>query len=342
MSIWMSCVDRVDLSLPASELPLIIDGMITDQPGPYAVRLSRAFPVDGVGHSYNGVTGAVVAIADNTGAVDTLTEFSPGYYLTTFLQGVVGRTYQLKVTTESGMNLESTLETMPPAGTIDSLYVDYTSRENSEGVLEEGFNVYLDATAAAGSSLRIRWKFNGTYQVTTNPSTLTTSTVDPVSGLLVTGPLPCAASCECCTCWVPEKEKAPLLANNTFLGATHVNGIFIRYIPITDYTFNNMYHVEITQMEVSQPVYDFYKAVEGQVDNANSLFQPPFFELKGNITPTNSSSLVVGVFSAVALTKKSIFIDKTDIPHAFIAPEIVADCRSVAFGSSTTKPPFWP
>ncbi len=341
--IWTSCIDRVDLSLPASEFPIIVDGMITDAPkeDTVKVRISKAFPVDGAYHPVAGVRDVDVVITDNTGASYVLNEDSVksiGTYWTTALQGTVGRTYKLSLKTKEGTRFESTPETMLAAGTVDSIYFEVVQRKNkAKDIDEEGFNVYINAKAAPGSSLRMRWKFDGTYQVNTNPAALTTT--DPETGVVT--PLACSAGCLCCTCYVSEKEESPIMANTTFVGASEMSRVFMRYIPINNYTFNQKYHVEITQMEVSQAVYDFYRAVKGQAENASSLFQPPFFELKGNIAPTNNNNLIVGVFSAAAVSKRSIYILRADIGHTIFSEEIIGDCRAVAENSSTTIPPFW-
>ena len=342
LAIWTGCIDKVDLSLPASEFPIIVDGMITDAPkeDTLKIRVSRAFQVDGAYHPVQGVRNVDVVITDNAGTAYILNEDSTsiGTYWTTSLQGTVGQTYTMSLTTEEGANFESTPETMLAAGTVDSIYFEVVQRKNkAKDIDEEGFNVYINGKAAPGSSLRMRWKFDGTYQVNTNPDALVR--YDPFTGEVIH--LACATACLCCICYVSEKEESPIMANNTFVGASEMSRVFMKYIPFNNYTFNQKYHVEITQMEVSQVVCDFYRAVKGQAENASSLFQPPFFELKGNISATNSNDLIVGVFSAAAVSKRSIYIFRGDIGHSTISEEIIGDCRAVAANSSTTVPPFW-
>lgn len=94
-------------------------------------------------------------------------------------------------------------------------------------------------------------------------------------------------------------------------------------------------------MELSEPVFDFYNNVRKQIDNASSLFQPPFFELSGNIQAVNSNVGVIGVFSAAAQTRKHIYIYRSDIPHPFTPSVIIGDCRAVADHSKLEIPPFW-
>jgi len=74
--------------------------LITDSIGPYRIRLSLS------GSYFNQpvllqVTGAVVTISDNTGVTDSLKELFAGIYLTSKLRGIPGRTYSLKVLSDT-------------------------------------------------------------------------------------------------------------------------------------------------------------------------------------------------------------------------------------------------
>ena len=91
-------VINVDLNVAA---PLIvIEGLITDTPGPYTVTLSKS------GSYFNQpvlppVSGAQIIITDNVGTIDTLKEIKPGFYLTVKTKGIPGRTYTINVLSES-------------------------------------------------------------------------------------------------------------------------------------------------------------------------------------------------------------------------------------------------
>lgn len=344
LPLWLGCVDKVNLSIPANELPFIIEGFVTDQAGPDTVKISKAFPVDGIYYSRVGVDGANLTIIDDAGNNDGLTDIGNGFYVTNTLVGTIGRTYILRGTLPDGTSIESTAERMAPAGNLDSIFYEYAVVENtSTGVSEPGFNVYVNSTLGPSSSRRMRWKFNGTYKLVTDPSLFRFPdpfcTLPPLECPLIT--LPCAEGCACCVCYASERETIPIVSDTRTAGPTSINRTFIRFIPINNYTFNDRYRVEVTQMEVSQPVYDFYFDLKRQISNAGSLFQPPFFELNGNVKAMSGGGKVIGVFSAAALTKRSIYINKSAVPFELVSEAIVGDCRSVVDNSSTTVPPFW-
>jgi hypothetical protein len=347
MIAWTSCVDKVNLSLPTNELPLIIEGQVTKGMGPHFVRISKAFPVDGKSYAPVGIRAEEISITDDSGfrdvlrpVIDDTGAVVEGSYQTLSLEGVIGRKYLLEITMPDGLKLESTMETLSASGMVDAIYYDYISgQKNSDGLEEEGFNVYVDATLAPGSSRRLRWKFNGTYKITTDPSAIIFPPPPDSPGPPTT--LACAAGCECCTCYVSVHEESPLMNNPTFLGTEQIKRVFIQYVPINNYTFNEKYRIEVAQMELSQVTFDFFDGIRGQTANGSSLFQPPFFELKGNVKAINSNVRVVGVFWAAEVFTKAIFLTRSDVPHAVSIEPVPGDCRAVVSNSTLTVPPFW-
>ena len=53
LALMGSCVDRIDITIPKSNTgQLVVDGLITDEPGPYTVKLSLAENVDEIGRAH--------------------------------------------------------------------------------------------------------------------------------------------------------------------------------------------------------------------------------------------------------------------------------------------------
>jgi hypothetical protein len=93
------CQKVINVDLNDAAPRIVIEGLITDEPGPYAVMISKS------GSFFNEpelqpVSGAIAIISDDTGIIDTLKEKRPGLYLTSKIQGKPGRTYTLKVNSE--------------------------------------------------------------------------------------------------------------------------------------------------------------------------------------------------------------------------------------------------
>jgi hypothetical protein len=116
--ILSGCQKVINVDLNNAAPRIVIEGIITDRPGPYSVTISES------GSYFNQpdlppVTGAEVIITDNMGVFDTLKEVTPGVYFTSKTKGIPGRIYTLKVI--SGNNIYSGTSTMFSHVEIDSL-----------------------------------------------------------------------------------------------------------------------------------------------------------------------------------------------------------------------------
>jgi len=122
MLLTTSCQKVIDVSLKDSEPAYIIEGEVTDAPGPYFVSVTRSKNFD-ENNNFPAVEGAVVVIKNTTSnTVDTLTEVSAGRYKTNTTQGVGGNTYELHVIADGKTFVSKT--TMPTqAVAIDSMYL---------------------------------------------------------------------------------------------------------------------------------------------------------------------------------------------------------------------------
>src|SRR5690606_13997147 len=108
---------------------ILIEGSITDAPGPYYVRIAKSGNFDEP-NSYPPVSGAYVTISDNEGNTDILTEIEEGFYQTNTIVGTPGNTYNLSVSIEQ--NNYFATSTMPQKVTLDSLQFDLWSGPDGE------------------------------------------------------------------------------------------------------------------------------------------------------------------------------------------------------------------
>jgi Domain of unknown function (DUF4249) len=98
--IFSGCQKVINVDLNEAAPHIVIEGLISDQRGPYTVTISKS------GSYFNQpvlqmVSGAQVIITDSSGILDSLKEISAGVYLTSRTRGIPGRTYTLKVVSEN-------------------------------------------------------------------------------------------------------------------------------------------------------------------------------------------------------------------------------------------------
>ncbi|GAB3828473.1 DUF4249 domain-containing protein [Hymenobacter jeollabukensis] len=99
LGLLSSCTDVVDVDLPEPEPQLAVEGNITDQPGPYTIRLTKTGPYF-KDQEPPAVRGAELVLSDNDGVTETLRETAPGVYQTRQLQGKIGNHYLLSIRAE--------------------------------------------------------------------------------------------------------------------------------------------------------------------------------------------------------------------------------------------------
>lgn len=91
-----SCTKVVQIDLNKSNPQYVIEGNVTNAENLQTVHITRSVNFSDL-NAYPAVTNAVVVISDDSGSLDTLLQDEPGYYQTTNIQGVPGRTYKLEI-----------------------------------------------------------------------------------------------------------------------------------------------------------------------------------------------------------------------------------------------------
>jgi hypothetical protein len=147
--LFTCCTKEINVDLNTTDPKIVIEGNITNAPGPYTVRISKTVNFSDP-NTYPPVSGALVIISDNSGIIDTLSETSPGLYITSVLAGIPGRTYNLQVIAE-GKNFYAT-STMPQVVNLDSLAFElFTNKGNSGGKEYLTLPVFTDPSAVVNS-----------------------------------------------------------------------------------------------------------------------------------------------------------------------------------------------
>ncbi|WDF77108.1 DUF4249 domain-containing protein [Mucilaginibacter sp. KACC 22773] len=118
--LFSACEKEIQLDLNSANTKYVIEGMVTDQPGPAVVVITQTkdFSSD---NNFPGVGGAAVTISDNNGPEITLNEITAGHYESSAVTGVPGHSYALKVVV-SGQTFTA-ISSIPAIVKFDSLYV---------------------------------------------------------------------------------------------------------------------------------------------------------------------------------------------------------------------------
>ncbi len=356
-----ACVEQIEFDVPPAEFQTVIEGMISDGPGPYTVLVSKGISLNADSAMRTPIQNLKIALYDDQGNAEKLFETNPGVYNTTgIIRGQVGRSYYIVIETQEGKIFKSEPEMLNPVGEIEDIRFEFEPRiiEKNFGILKaDVFNVYIDSDAGAREENYVRWRFKGTYKVDTHPELHQTwippytpfKNPAPCSGYRVIGGpdfsgglLEQVGECTCCTCWAAHYESMPQLSDSQLISSGKFKNIKVGEVPINNSTFHDRYGIEIEQMSLTRKAFEFFKLVRDQKAGASSLFQPPSGEIRGNIQSTNSDDIVVGIFWATSVRKKSTFIFRKDVPYPVPPIDFIADaCDTYFRNSSNIKPAFW-
>lgn len=287
--IWLlgSCVDSFDAGLNTNIKKLVVDGEITNKPGPYRVTLQQSSPFGSKDFSpppFN----AIVIISDNLGNTETLTDLGFGVFETKATQGVIGRTYTLEVRIGDKKIYKSTPQIIKKPIPIDKIYTEYMPfKEGSNVYIGGEFHVFLDAIDPSTNGDYYRWNYTNFDQIDYCLKIRSNGDSGPI-----------AIQYRCCeTCW----EVNPCLGC-IYLGSDqYQNGKKINKQFIGKFPYNSILPVflQIEQKSITKDNYFYWKEIDSQINNSGGIFDTPPANIQGNIyNITDPNDQVLGFFTA--------------------------------------------
>ncbi len=298
-----SCVETYWPSLGGKyEDALVVEGLITDKPGPYEVLLSVSTDVNEPKYiPYNSCT---VRIKDDLGDVEMLKEVDPGRYVThaNGLRGEAGRSYQLSIDTPKGKRYESPFQMLEAALPIDSVYWHVEMRE-SYGLDHdlEGYQIYLNTAKASRDSTYLMWQLNATYKY---------NSIHRVR-YVFDGQMKRVGTTDTLhTCWRTDPVKEIITFTTRHLSEPRLLGFPLKYVSTETRELSIRYSLLIEQLQITKTAYEYWQSLREQMAEESSLFTKQPYQIKGNISnPDDENDVVFGFFTVAGQTEKRVFLD---------------------------------
>jgi len=364
-----ACVDPLKVTLLPGTQKFVVDGLITNDPGPYEVKLSYSTSFDTSLKKAPVASGASVWIYDND-IPEKLSEVSPGVYQTskTGMRGQVGHEYYVKIKTKFGRDYQSLPQELLPAGEIKNIAFRFVKdgiwatrpEQYYDGVYFDAIHILIRSTGVESQNNLFRWRWNTVYKAKTYPEyryKLQDVVVDGVTRLRrLADPLPCSgyiaaggksihkvAECTCCECWPYEFSSRAIVSKNRIVDGLEFKDVDIGVIPAESMQFYDKYYLNVEQLSLSEDVYNFWNLTEKQETGLGNIFQPNSIKIKGNIRSiTDVEEEVLGIFGVSGITRKEIYISPDVVPYK-LAPidSMFEDCSISFFNDYNVKPSFW-
>lgn len=288
-----ACVDEVQLPIRQVEPRLVVDGLITDEPPPYAIKLtfSGAYR-SGAGFPEElAVNGALVTVSDDQGRTVRLRQdpLTPTYYYlrdTTF-RGQVGRNYTLRVTLIDGRTFVSDPEKLRSGPPIERLYADY-QRSPAGLVSPAQYNVLLDTKDPADPDNYYRWS---AYDYSPRwPGGVPTT----------------FAGVNLNVCWSPTYGPFTDVLSDALINGNSISRRPVLTSPV--YAVGKHY-VEVRQYSLTREAFQYWNRFEEQRSRTGSLFDPQPASIEGNVHRQDDASvLALGYFGASSVSRKRLMI----------------------------------
>lgn len=364
-----ACVDRISFDTGRlQDMPLVIDGHITDLPGPYTVQVSSSFDIDSKVSTRIAEEVRKMTISDNMGTVEELVPQGNGLYKTLSIQGVPGRVYTLHIELFNGRKYDSFPDTLLQAGNLDSLF--YELNENGNGLFATstgwGFDIFANANSGGAPTSAFLWATRGTFRVDTHPELVDPSKskcyfqdnnqcsfIPPCSGLYNTGTTRFPSytrvgPCTCCTCWYDLYNSKLILSDNSRrTGISKFVAMPVFRVPVNPLLLMYKMYVSVSMLTLSQQSYHFWRVIRNQQEAVGSIFQPitgkiatQFKQVSGSPEP------ITGMFYAAGAKELRILITRDMVLPVTLWNSISAgatniSCYELYPNATTVRPEFW-
>jgi hypothetical protein len=320
---FIQCTEIYNPDITSSTEALVVEGLITNDSGPYTVKLSiaKVLNFDSVDATTYTEKGATVTITDNQNRTYKLTESTAGTYVTSkTFKAEIGNTYKLHIKTKKGNTFESNSEKLLPPQTYDSIrglstYEDYVNSDNTvesiagADIRMDFFNSYSSSDSVPACrfypfiALQYRyssWDKNeltdeviGYYHwVNFGWATYKLNSIENITSEKIPSSSPTIKNHSICF--------VPFFAYNyaLYLGTSSVS--YVYYLKVHQYTMNH-------------DSYLFYSSAINQLSASGKIFDPINSQLYTNMKCTNNSSkIVVGLFEVSSVKKHAFVITLKD------------------------------
>ena len=298
--VLMACIEPYTPGIKESPEPAYaVEGVITDEPGPYQVKISRTIPLNT--NQFEGVSGIEIIIEEENGESEKLTEVAPGIYETRNIQGVVGKRYRIELTIGRN-NYRSEWEEIETTPQMDSLKhrvinlgVDPANKPidaveyllSFEGSTEDAryYRYNFEETWLARSSFPSYYEYVGFDSVITR---------DP----------------QIRRCYKSRSIHPTTLISTAELSSNSVQDYSIKKITGEDERYVHRHTLELIQYGLDADEYAYWQLVKEANENVGNLYDKQPFSVFGNISNTDDpDDRLFGYFSASSVKKTRVYLN---------------------------------
>jgi hypothetical protein len=272
-----------------NEQALVVEGMMTDQAGPYQFNISLSSPIWTPANPVK-MAGCKLWITDDNGGNFKLSEGGKigTYFTDPSFTGVTGRTYTLNILTNDRLGniyYKSYPTLLVASPGIDSIYYEkkfYTL--NGFGTVE-GCQILLNTHDPLKECRFYRWEYTETWEFTLPYDVLNK------------------------TCWVTQKSGNVLLKNASSLQSETVSRFPLLTISNPVDRLLIKYSMLVNQYSLSEDEFYYWEKVKNMTEETGGLYDIIPASIPSNVyCPDDITRKVYGYFCVSSVSTKRIFI----------------------------------
>lgn len=293
----IGCREPFEVVAPFGNSLLVVNGLITDQPGPYTIQLSRSRQLNG--SEFPAESGATVTIESKSGASEVLVEETAGYYMSSIqgIQGQIGEEYRLIIETRDGKAYQSEWKLLKRSPPIDSLYYVYGEKVTENGPLI-GLQTYVDTHDPENQAQYYRYEWTETWIYNAALAARWTYLGNDTRELFP----------QKRTCWQEEVSTTISLASSVQNQSDIISGHPILFVSTATPRLLHGYSLLVKQYALDREEYLFWELLKETLEETGTLFDKQPTPITGNIFSVGSNEPVLGYFSASTVSEQRIFL----------------------------------
>jgi hypothetical protein len=311
--ILSSCIEKFTPSLSKNDTQslLVVEGLITDETGPFRVHLTKSGPVDQL-YSPEPFTGADITIIDDKGNIYQLVDHQNGWYETEDknLKGLPRTTYTLIISDGEGNDFESTQELLQDVPDIDSVYTEEVTKtrfENNIPIEDNWLNILLDTHDEDGRTTYWFWKFEETWEIRMP------ELVHVIHGSLESEHYynyePVVVEPEKEVCWVNKPSKSIIIKSTANSNESDITRFPIQSLGPGEDKLHFRYSILIKQYSLNRELYEYWNELKKINEDGGGIYTTLPVPVYGNIQSTSGTKKALGYFCVSGVKTKRIFIN---------------------------------
>ncbi|NOQ24104.1 MAG: DUF4249 family protein [Bacteroidales bacterium] len=308
--IILGCKDEFLLETTNYKPIMVVDGMITNEPGPYTIQLSLDSPLP-LKEKVQ-LEACMVSLYENSDKSEVLTETEPGIYVTSAdgIQGIVGNNYSISIVTPEGKEYFTEAQEMKDLVEIDSLYAEFAYLEHEDYPFGlPGYQFYIDTKTTSNQENYFLWNMIETYQYTADYDLYAVIDEEGDWFYIELGQLPQYENNK--RCWKTQNSGSIFTAKTSNLTVRNLSKQPLHFVGTDTKRLQERYSLLLRQYLIGEEAYNHWKSIEDQISQENFLVASQPYNITGNLkNKNNPDEIVYGYFTVASAIQKRIFVDR--------------------------------